>query len=128
MPSRTRPRSWKPQAVAGGEVSLRIASSRVNASRSRTQCPRKCVGIELSMSWVTCAPESENVGMQRGCCMISSTTSWSPLRIGWRKNWSRSVSSARSIMHSTGSTPRSAATSATVRYGGVGWSMTRIQS
>ncbi len=67
------------------------------------------------MSWLTWAPESENVTTQRGWRMMSSTMSWSPLRMGWRKNCSKFVSTARSIMHWAGSTPRSRATSATER-------------
>ena len=37
MPSRTMPRSAKPHDVAGTEVIMRTASSRVNAWRSRTR-------------------------------------------------------------------------------------------
>ena len=59
----------------------------------------------------TCAPESENVTTVRGCFMSSSAWSWFSLAIGCRKKRSRSFSSARSIIASTGSTPRSRAIS-----------------
>ena len=42
------------------------------------------------------------------------------------KSWRRSLSTARSRISSTGSTPRSAAASATVGFGGTGRSKTRI--
>ena len=38
---------------------MRTASSSVNSWRSRTQCASRCVWIEQSDIWLTCAPESE---------------------------------------------------------------------
>ena len=55
------------------------------------------------MSWETWAPESEKVTTVRGCLISSSACSWFSLAIGWRKKRSMSVSSARSIIASTGS-------------------------
>src|SRR5215510_13577609 len=55
----------------------------------------------------TWAPESENVTTVRGCLISSSAWSWFSLAIGCRKNRSRSLSRARSIIASTGSTPHS---------------------
>ena len=46
MPSRIRPRSWKPQSVAGTDVSMRTACSSVNACFVRTQWESRCVWSE----------------------------------------------------------------------------------
>ena len=56
-------------------VSMRTACSRVKACLSRTQWLRRCVWSEESMSWETCAPESENVVTVRGCRMSSRAKS-----------------------------------------------------
>ena len=66
MPTRIRPRSSKPQAVAGSRVSMRTASSRLSAPFSRTQWLSTWVCSEESMIWETCAPESEKVTTERG--------------------------------------------------------------
>ena len=58
--------------MAGTKLSIRTASSSVNACFSRTQWASRCVCSEESMSCETCAPESENVVTVRGCRMISS--------------------------------------------------------
>ena len=66
MPSRMSPRSAKPQSEAGTSVSMRTASSSVKACFSRTQWLKRCVWSDESMSWETCAPESEKVVTARG--------------------------------------------------------------
>ncbi len=66
IPSRNRPRSVKPHAIAGASVSMRTASSSVNSCRSRTQYPSRWVWIDASAIWLRCAPESENVITVRG--------------------------------------------------------------
>src|SRR4029450_4713404 len=115
MPSRNTPRSEKPHMVAVSKLSMRTASSRVRACFSRTQWARRWVWSEASISCETCAPESENVTTVRGFLISSRATSWFSLAMGWRKTTSMSVSRPRSIMASTGSTPRCWAISATER-------------
>ena len=80
------------------------------------------------MSWETWAPESEKVTTACGCLISSIASSWFSLAIGWKKKRSMSFSSARSIMASTGSTPRSRAISATDLCGGSTESITKSQS
>src|SRR5713101_2655266 len=75
LPSRTRPRPCSPQKLASSKVILRIACSSVNACRSLTQCPSRCVWIEESIICDTWAPESEKVTTDRGWRIIASTTS-----------------------------------------------------
>src|SRR3989442_4890008 len=127
-PSRTRPRSEKPQWVALSKLSMRTACSRVSACFLRTQWLRRWVCSEASMIWETWAPESEKATTVRGCLISSRAWSWFSLAMGWRKKRSRSFSRARSIMASTGPTPRSRAISATERYGPWGASMRKIHS
>ena len=57
MPSRSRPRSWKPNWVAVSQVISFTASSSVKACLSRTQWLSRCVCSEESMICETCAPE-----------------------------------------------------------------------
>ena len=54
---------------------MRTASSSVNSWRSRTQCASRCVWIEQSEIWLTCAPESENAMTVRGCFITRLTPS-----------------------------------------------------
>ena len=116
----------KPQAAAGTEVSMRTASARVRSWRWRTQYPSRWVWIELSMTWLTWAPESEKVMTAAGWRRKGEIRSGSSEVSGWMKNWPNPVSTARSIMRVTGSVPRRAASTATLVYGGRGRSI-RIQ-
>ena len=54
-------------AESGASVIMRTASSSVKSWRSRTQCASRCVWIEQSDIWLTCAPASENAMTVRGC-------------------------------------------------------------
>ena len=59
--------------------------------------------IDASAIWLRCAPESENVITVRGWRITASSTSGScGYRLGWMNSCSKSVSSARSIIASTG--------------------------
>ena len=82
MPSRIRPRSWKPNWVAVSQVIIFTASSSVKACFSRTQWLSRCVCSELSMICETWAPESEKVTTERGCFISSSASLWFSLAIG----------------------------------------------
>ena len=114
--------------MAGANVRLRTASSRVNASTSRTQWASRCVCNELSMIWLTWAPESENVTSARGCFMIDSRCSGSRLAMTWTKNCSKFGLQREVDHHVDGILASSAARSATVGLGGTGCSRMRIQS
>ena len=84
--------------------------------------------MEQSAIWLTWAPESENVITVRGWRMALRSAAGSAPPIGCMKNWSNPDSRARSSTSSTGSTPRAAAISATVWFGGTGRSMTNMRS
>ena len=67
MPSRSRPRSWKPNWVAVSQVIIFTASSSVKACLSRTQWLSRWICSEESMICETWAPESEKVRGKKEC-------------------------------------------------------------
>ena len=84
--------------------------------------------MDASDIWLTCAPESEKPTTVCGWARQRLIRSWSNGANVCQKSWRMSVSSASWIIASTACTPRSAATSATVGYGGNGDENTCIRS
>ena len=87
--------------------------------------------IEESMIRLTCAPESENVMTVRGCFKVASASSslfGTVFASNCMKSCLKSDSRARSIMSSTGSTLRLAASSATLGLPDTGLRMTYMFS